>query len=124
MAGTYGRQIAGTIEWLKVNFKQPYPMDELADRANMSRSSFYRHFRSITFLSPLQYRKHLRLQEARRLMVVGQLDAATAAMEVGYESPSQFNREYRRLFGRSPAKDAASLREAVEIDDQREVLTG
>lgn len=124
MTGTHGYQIAQAIDWLKANFRLEYPMDDLADRANMSRSTFYHHFRSITSLSPLQYRKHLRLQEARRLMVVEQHDASTAAIEVGYESPSQFNREYRRLFGTSPARDAAGLRTALTIQDDIEVLTG
>lgn len=124
MAGTHGHQVAAAIDWLKSNFREQNPMDDLADRANMSRSSFYHHFRSITSLSPLQYRKHLRLQEARRLMVVEQVDATSAALDVGYESPSQFNREYRRLFGAPPAKDAATLREGVTVAEDTEVLTG
>lgn len=124
MTGTHGHQIAQAIGWLKTSFRQPSSMNELAERANMSRSAFYQHFRSITSLSPLQYRQHLRLQEARRLMVVDQLDATTAAFEVGYESPTQFNREYRRLFGNPPARDTASLREAVSINDKTAVLTG
>ncbi|MEZ5449332.1 MAG: AraC family transcriptional regulator [Thiolinea sp.] len=124
MAGTHGPRITQAIDWLKISFKQHYPMDELARRVNMSRSAFYQHFRAITSLSPLQYRKHLRLQEARRLMVVDQMDATTAAFEVGYESPTQFNREYRRLFGKPPATDAASLRAVVNIRDEAAVLTG
>jgi len=124
ISGTHGHQIARAIDWLKANFRQPHPIDDLADLANMSRSSFYHHFRSITSLSPLQYRKHLRLQEARRLMVVDRVDASTAATDVGYESPSQFNREYRRLFGRPPARDAANLREPLSVEDGTEVLTG
>ncbi|HUX52552.1 MAG TPA: AraC family transcriptional regulator [Spirochaetia bacterium] len=124
MSGTQGHQVGRAIDWLKSNFREQHPIDDLADRAHMSRSAFYHHFRSITSLSPLQYRKHLRLQEARRLMVVEDLDATTAANQVGYESPTQFNREYRRLFGTPPARDSASMREAVRIDDETKVLTG
>lgn len=124
VSGSQGHQVAQAIGWLKANFRQQDPIDDLADRAHMSRSAFYHHFRSITSLSPLQYRKHLRLQEARRLMVVEDLDATSAAIEVGYESPTQFSREYRRLFGTPPAKDAAGLRQSVDIDDETNVLTG
>ena len=124
MSGSRGHQVARAIDWLKNNYREQQPIDDLADRANMSRSSFYHYFRSITSLSPLQFRKHLRLQEARRLMVVEDLDATLAAIQVGYESPTQFNREYRRLFGTPPAKDAARMREAVRIDDETKVLTG
>tara|TARA_B100000614_G_scaffold262418_2_gene295804 strand:+ start:804 stop:1772 length:969 start_codon:yes stop_codon:yes gene_type:complete len=124
ISGTHGHQIARAIEWLKRHFRQTTSVDELAERANMSRSAFYHHFRSMTSLSPLQYRKHLQLQEARRLMVVDQVDATTAALDVGYESPSQFNREYRRLFGRPPAQDAAHLRDATRVGTQSHVLTG
>ncbi len=110
VSGTHGNQVARAIHWLKENFRLSLPIDTLADQVHMSRSSFYHHFRQITSLSPLQYRKHLRLQEARRLMVVEQVDAITAATAVGYESASQFNREYSRLFGKPPARDAAELR--------------
>jgi len=77
----------------------------------MSTSSFYTHFRSMTTLSPLQYQKQLRLQEARRLMLTEHLDATTAAFQVGYESPSQFSREYNRLFGAPPLRDVTNLRQ-------------
>lgn len=113
ISGTHGHQIAKAIDWLRANYSETVPIDDLADLAHMSRSAFYQHFRSITSLSPLQYRKHLRLQEARRRMVVDQVDATTAALKVGYESPSQFNREYRRLFGKPPVSDAARLREGA-----------
>jgi transcriptional regulator GlxA family with amidase domain len=79
----------------------------------MSTSTFHHHFRTLTAMSPLQYQKTLRLNEARRLMLTERLDAATAAFQVGYESPSQFSREYGRLFGAPPLRDIASLRQMV-----------
>ena len=81
----------------------------------MSTSTFHHHFRSMTALSPLQYLKQLRLQEARRLMLSEHLDAATAAFQVGYESPSQFSREYTRLFGAPPLRDITSLRQMAAV---------
>jgi AraC-like DNA-binding protein len=112
-AGSQSQQIARAIEWLKANFIRPLRIDDLAAQARMSTSTFHHHFRSITALSPLQYQKHLRLQEARRLMLMAHLDAATAAFQVGYESPSQFSREYSRLFGAPPLRDITSLRQMV-----------
>jgi AraC-like DNA-binding protein len=82
----------------------------LAERVHMSASSLHHHFRQLTAMSPLQYQKWLRLNEARRLMLNAGLDAASAAFEVGYESPSQFSREYARLFGAPPRRDVVSLR--------------
>lgn len=112
-AGSQSQQIARVIEWLKNNYSQPLKIEELAARARMSSSSFHSHFRSMTALSPLQFQKHLRLHEARRLMLAEQLDAASAAFEVGYESPSQFSREYNRLFGAPPLRDITKLRQAA-----------
>ncbi len=109
--GSQSRQIARAIEWLKGNFTQPLRIDDLAAQARMSSSTFHHHFRSMTALSPLQYQKQLRLQEARRLMLSERLDAATAAFQVGYESPSQFSREYGRLFGAPPLRDISKLRQ-------------
>lgn len=109
--GSQSQQIARAIEWLKNNFAQQLRIEDLASQARMSASSFHNHFRSITALSPLQYQKHLRLHEARRLMLTESLDAATAAFQVGYESPSQFNREYRRLFNAPPLRDVSKLRQ-------------
>jgi len=109
-AGSQSQQIARAIEWLKNNLTQQLRIDDLASQARMSTSSFNNHFRSMTALSPLQYQKHLRLHEARRLMLSESLDAATAAFEVGYESPSQFSREYNRLFGAPPLRDITKLR--------------
>lgn len=109
--GSQSHQIARAIDWMKGNFTRPVRIDDLAERARMSTSTFHHHFRAMTALSPLQYQKQLRLQEARRLMVAERLDAATAAFQVGYESPSQFSREYRRLFGSSPVRDVMNLRQ-------------
>lgn len=110
-AGSQSQQIARAITWLKNNFSQQLRIDDLASQARMSTSSFHTHFRSLTALSPLQYQKHLRLHEARRLMLAESLDAATAAFQVGYESPSQFSREYNRLFGAPPLRDITKLRQ-------------
>lgn len=112
-AGSQSQQIARAIEWLKNNFSQQLRIDDLASQARMSVSSFHNHFRSMTALSPLQYQKHLRLYEARRLMLAESLDAANAAFQVGYESPSQFSREYNRLFGAPPLRDISKLRQMV-----------
>ena len=110
MAGSQSQQIARAIGWLKNNFRQQLRIEDLAFQARMSASSFHSHFRSMTALSPLQYQKHLRLHEARRLMLAESLDAATAAFQVGYESPSQFSREYNRLFGAPPLRDISRFR--------------
>jgi len=110
-AGSQSQQIARAIEWLKGNFDQPLRVDYLAEKARMSTSTFHHHFRTMTALSPLQYQKQLRLQEARRLMLAERMDAANAAFQVGYESPSQFSREYNRLFGAPPLRDITKLRQ-------------
>jgi AraC-like DNA-binding protein len=102
--------VLGALYRLKHGFAEPLRVDALAREAGMSRSRFHLHFRAVTTLSPLQYQKRLRLQEARRLMLGGAVDAATACYQVGYESPSQFSREYRRLFGEAPHRDMARLR--------------
>jgi AraC-like DNA-binding protein len=96
---------------LQGNFTRQLRIDDLAAQASMSSSTFHHHFRSMTALSPLQYQKQLRLQEARRLMLTERLDAANAAFQVGYESPSQFSREYNRLFGAPPLRDITNLRQ-------------
>lgn len=110
-AGSQSQQIAQAIDWLKGNFARPLRIDDLAARVRMSSSTFHHHFRCMTALSPLQFQKHLRLHEARRLMLAERLDAATAAFQVGYESPSQFSREYSRLFGAPPLRDITNLRQ-------------
>jgi transcriptional regulator GlxA family with amidase domain len=112
-AGSQSHQIARAIDWLKGNFTQPLRIDDLATQVNMSASTFHHHFRQLTAMSPLQYQKTLRLNEARRLMLTERLDAATAAFQVGYESPSQFSREYNRIFGAPPLRDITSLRQMV-----------
>ncbi len=109
-AGAPSQQIARAIRWLRDHFAEPLRGGALARQAQMSLSGFHQHFKAVTGLSPLQYQKQLRLQEARRLMLGEGLDAAEAAFMVGYESPSQFSREYRRMFGNSPRRDVASFK--------------
>jgi AraC-like DNA-binding protein len=109
-AGAPAQRIARAIRWLKDNFAEPLLVEALAKHVRMSPSAFHLHFKSVTALSPLQYQKRLRLQEARRLMLGEGLDAAEAAYRVGYESPSQFSREYRRMFGAPPRQDVAALK--------------
>ena len=109
--GSQSHQIAKAIDWLKGNYSQPLSINDLAAQVRMSSSTFHHHFRSMTALSPLQFQKQLRLQEARRLMLAERMDAATAAFQVGYESPSQFSREYNRLFGAPPLRDITNLRQ-------------
>lgn len=110
-AGSQGHQIARAIDWLKSNFTRPLRIDDLAAQVHMSTSTFHHHFRALTAMSPLQYQKWLRLNEARRLILTEHLHAATAAFQVGYESPSQFSRKYRRLFGEPPLRDITKLRQ-------------
>jgi AraC-like DNA-binding protein len=109
-AGSQSNQIARAIDWLKGNFTRPLRIDDLAAQVNMSTTTFHHHFRAVTAMSPLQYQKWLRLSEARRLMLAEDRDATTAAFQVGYESPSQFSREYSRMFGAPPLRDITSLR--------------
>jgi len=110
-AGSQSHQIARSIDWLKSNYTQPLRIDDLAEHVNMSTSTFHHHFRTLTAMSPLQFQKLLRLNEARRLMLTDRLDATSAAFQVGYESPSQFSREYSRLFGSPPLRDITTLRQ-------------
>ena len=112
IAATEGKlaQVSRAIAWIKANFHQPFSLDTVAREARMSPSALHQHFKAVTAMSPLQYQKHLRLHEARRLMVGLERDAQAAGFDVGYESPSQFTREYARLFGAPPARDAARLR--------------
>lgn len=108
-------QIARAILWIRAHFKDVCRSEELARIAGMSRSAFHEHFKAITAMSPLEFRTQLRMQEARRLMVSDGLDAANAGYSVGYDSPSQFSRDYVRLFGNPPAKDAHRLRLAAAV---------
>ncbi|HJZ65970.1 MAG TPA: AraC family transcriptional regulator [Candidatus Acidoferrum sp.] len=105
------QRIAKAITWVRANFSHPMKIEELAEMVNMSASSFHEHFKSVTSMSPLQYQKVLRLQEARRLMLSTTADASTASQQVGYISASQFSREYSRFFGNAPIKDVAKLRQ-------------
>ncbi|PQP91125.1 helix-turn-helix transcriptional regulator, partial [Paenibacillus sp. AR247] len=98
---------------LKREYMEPLRIDELAAAAHMAPSSLHRHFKEVTAMSPLQYQKQLRLQEARRLLLSESADAADVAFRVGYESPSQFSREYARLFGLPPISDITRLREQL-----------
>jgi AraC-like DNA-binding protein len=109
IANSQTRRIARVIELLKRDFAEPLRTAELARTAGMSVSSFHAHFKRVTSMSPLQYQKHLRLHEARRLLLSGDPGAADVAFKVGYESTSQFSREYARLFGLPPIRDVRRL---------------
>jgi AraC-like DNA-binding protein len=98
------------IQWIRDNYAEPMRIDDLARLTGMSTSTFHRHFRAVTNMSPLQFQKRIRLQEARSLLVARAGDVTGVGHLVGYDSPSQFNREYRRLFGAPPGQDAARLR--------------
>ncbi|URL58966.1 AraC family transcriptional regulator [Luteibacter flocculans] len=104
------RRVLGAVQTLRAHFAEPMRIDELASMAQLSPSAFHRHFKALTSMTPLQYQKQLRLLEARHLLVAGQANAETAAYRVGYESPSQFSREYTRMFGAPPRKDAVAIR--------------
>jgi AraC-like DNA-binding protein len=114
--GSQSHLVARAIDWLKANYASPLRIEELAERVHMSASSLHHHFRQLTAMSPLQYQKWLRLNEARRLMLSEGFDAASAAFKVGYESPSQFSREYARLFGAPPRRDVVGLRREATLD--------
>lgn len=109
--GSHGQQIARAVGWLQANYTAAIRVESLAERAGMSTSAFHQHFRAMTAMTPLQYQKWLRLNEARQLMLTGDFDAATASSRVGYGSASQFSREYRRLFGAPPLRDIKNLQE-------------
>jgi len=106
-----GPRISEAIGWLRTHYREPLKIEQLADSVHMSGSSLHRHFRAVTAMSPLQFQKHLRLQEARRLMLTESADATSAGYHVGYESASQFSREYARLFGAPPARDMRRMRQ-------------
>ena len=108
--GDQSHRTAKAIAWIKANYAKPLRVEDLAQTASMGVSTLHHHFRALTAMSPLQYQKQLRLQAARGRMLVDGLDAASAAFEVGYESASQFNREYSRLFGQPPMRDIRTLR--------------
>jgi AraC-like DNA-binding protein len=107
------RRVSGAIAWLRDHYAEPMEVADLARRSNMSPSSLHHEFKAVTALSPLQYQKRLRLQEARRLLASGTTSAEGTAYEVGYASASQFSREYARLFGEPPRRDAERIREGL-----------
>ncbi len=114
-AGADTRRISGAIGRLRENFDQPLRIDDLARELGKSVSGFHHQFKSVTAMSPLQFQKQIRLQEARRLMLGEDLDAANAGFRVGYEDPSYFSREYKKLFGAPPQRDIARLRTNLEL---------
>ncbi len=109
-------QISRAVLWIKANYAEPFTIEQVADQAGMSASSLHEHFKAVTTYSPLQFRTRLRLQEARRIMVAEGVDAASAGFAVGYESPSQFSRDYAKAFGCPPMQDATRLRSAAQGD--------
>lgn len=108
---SHGQRISRAIAWLRDRYREPLKIDDMARAVHMSSSSLHHHFKAVTAMSPLQYQKQLRLQEARRLLLAEAMDAATAGHHVGYESASQFSREYARFFGAPPARDIRRLRQ-------------
>ncbi len=109
-SGDQSHRTAKAIAWIKTHYTKPLRVEELAEIAGMAVSTLHHRFRALTGMSPLQYQKQIRLQAARALMLADDVDAATVAFEVGYESASQFNREYSRLFGQPPVRDVRNLR--------------
>ena len=109
------QRVTRAISWIKQHFSEPFSIETLASEARMSASALHHHFKQVTAMSPLQYQKQLRLQEARRLILIQGSDAASAGHQVGYESPSQFSREYSRLFGAPPLRDANRLKASPEM---------
>jgi AraC-like DNA-binding protein len=114
LTSTPSNGVLNAMRWLRENLAEPIRVEELATIAQMSPSSFHRYFRALTSLSPLQYQKQLRLLEARRLMVSRGANVETAAFQVGYESPSQFSREYSRMFGEPPKRNVKRLEHGVD----------
>jgi AraC-like DNA-binding protein len=112
--GDQSQRTAKAIAWLRANYAKPLRVEELAEVARMGMSTLHHHFRALTAMSPLQYQKQLRLVAARERMLIEGLDAASAAFEVGYESASQFSREYKRFFGQPPIRDVKSRRLSSE----------
>ena len=115
--GEQTHRTAKAVEWLRTNYAKPLRVEDLATRARMGVSTLHHQFRSLTAMSPLQYQKQLRLHVARERMLNGGIDAASAAFEVGYESASQFNREYSRFFGQPPMRDIKSRRLTTSVSE-------
>ena len=110
---TVGQRIRKSIQWLRANFREPVSVEQMASVAGMAPTTFHRHFKSFTSLSPLQYQKRLRLYEAQQFMLKGEGDVNSAAYAVGYQSPQQFNRDYKHLFGISPGKSIREQRQSL-----------
>ncbi|QDE39563.1 AraC family transcriptional regulator [Luteibacter pinisoli] len=113
LSGSHVAQIGRATQWIKSHYAAPMSIDVLADVAGMSVTSFHRHFKAITLMTPVQYRTKLRLQEARRMLLAEPKSASAVAASVGYDSQSQFTRDYKRLFGAPPAADVARTAGAV-----------
>jgi AraC-like DNA-binding protein len=113
--GGHAHRIAGALERLREDFDRPLRIEDVARESGMSVSGFHHHFRAVTAMSPLQFQKRVRLQEARRLMLAENLDAAGAGQRVGYSDASHFTREYKRLFGAPPMRDVERLREGADL---------
>lgn len=111
---TKSHHISKTINWLRDNFQQPLNVEALATMAHMAPSTFRKHFKTVTTMSPTEYHKYLRLYEAQRVMLENKQDVTSASYSVGYESITQFNREYKRLFGEPPQRDVNQLRATIE----------
>ncbi|MNY35160.1 Regulatory protein PchR [compost metagenome] len=112
MTGSQSDRIHKVVNWIRGHYAEPLRVEDLAHMAAMSVSSMRQHFHDLTAMSPMQFQRHLRLHEARRLMLVEGCDASVAALRVGYDSPSQFSREYARMFGQPPKRDVKQLRAA------------
>ncbi|MFB5763824.1 AraC family transcriptional regulator N-terminal domain-containing protein [Paenibacillus medicaginis] len=111
--GSHAHSIAQAVQLINRQYNRPLVIEQLAKSVNMSTSAFHKHFKRVTAMSPLQYQKTVRLQEARRLMLTETVQATEAAYRVGYESPSQFSREYARMYGRPPVLDVQELRDSL-----------
>ena len=110
LGGQREHAVSRAISWIREHYDEPLKISSLAEAVHLSPSVLHRRFKAATVMSPLQYQKQVRLLEARKLLMSGDIEAASVAYQVGYESPSHFSREYRRLFGASPLQDAQQLR--------------
>lgn len=124
MRGSHLWQIGKATAWIKANYREPMSIEALAGVAGMSVTSFHRHFKAVTLMTPLQYRTQIRLQEARRILVSDRLAAGTAGVAVGYDSQSQFSRDYKRMFGAPPATDTARLAGVGRVVDTEPLFAG
>ena len=118
-AGAPAYRVSKAIQWIRSNFAKPLSVESLAKQVGLSPSSLHQHFKNVTAMSPLQFQKRLRLQEAKRLLLAESIDAADAAYRVGYGSPSQFSREYRRMYGAPPREDIAALKGSAKATISR-----